>query len=182
MCGGLQGPTSACQQAASAGGTAWDASEPTVVLGGQTGRACFRTALRMCRMCRAPVLWGSGLRAAAACPPACSQGHRDSSSTAVAGPDSQLCPEVPLSPNSLQDGKEYLFQAKDEVSWPLLAPRLSLCHSQNLPVVDSPLFPLLSFSLSVSLLVIREVTMCHPDVCEGHTKTCSPSSRRHFLQ
>lgn len=98
-------------------------------------------------------------------------------STDWANPESQLCPEASLSPNSLQDGKEYLFQAKDEVSCPLSAhtPVSPLPFSGPSNCRFSFLPSLLSFPLSVAFFGIRQPTGCHLDVCEGHTNTRSLS-------
>lgn len=104
-------------------------------------------------------------------------GQRALTSTDPASPQSQLCPELSLSPNSLQDGKEYLFQAKDEVSCPLPfhTPRAPLPFlepsSRRFPFLPSSL----SFSSSVSFFEIRRPTLCQLDVCEGRTETPSLS-------
>ena len=77
-----------------------------------------------------------------------------------------------LSPNSLQDGKEYLFQAKDEVSCPFSA-RGPVSPCMLRPSGGQPPFFWLPFLLvlSVSFSDIRWPTMCRLNACEGHPKT-----------
>lgn len=127
----------------------WDGSELVLVLRSQSRRICLHCPGNLKNVQEVQDL---ALRPQQAWFPAWSQGgSRTLPSTDRASPNSQLCPEVSLSPNSLQDGKEYLFQAKDEVSCPLSShiPRAPLPFLEP-SSCSFPFLPLRSFSLSVS--------------------------------